>query len=81
VVHGTHDVVNMMLDHPDIKAISFVGSDQAGKHIYTRWVVRGGMHCGRRDGVWEGRGGKQGRERSPGLRLVLRAAMGSPCLR
>ncbi len=34
VVHGTHDVVNMILDHPDIKAISFVGSDQAGRYIY-----------------------------------------------
>lgn len=34
VVHGTHDVVNRILDHPDIKAIAFVGSDQAGRHIY-----------------------------------------------
>ena len=34
VVHGTHDVVNGILDHPDIKAVSFVGSDKAGRHIY-----------------------------------------------
>lgn len=40
-MHGTRDVVNWMLDHPDIKAISFVGSDQAGKHIYTRGCAAG----------------------------------------
>lgn len=34
VVHGSRDVVNMICDHPDIKAISFVGSNQAGKYIY-----------------------------------------------
>ena len=26
IVHGTHDTVNRILDHPDIAAISFVGS-------------------------------------------------------
>lgn len=29
VIHGAHDAVNFICDHPDIKAISFVGSDQA----------------------------------------------------
>lgn len=41
IVHGTHDCVNAMLDHPDIKAISFVGSDAAGKHVYTRGCAAG----------------------------------------
>mmetsp|Transcript_40636 Transcript_40636/g.121206 ORF Transcript_40636/g.121206 Transcript_40636/m.121206 type:complete len:340 (-) Transcript_40636:915-1934(-) len=41
IVHGTHDVVNYMLDHPDIKAISFVGSDQAGRYIYSRGCANG----------------------------------------
>ncbi|KAL3693462.1 hypothetical protein R1sor_007113 [Riccia sorocarpa] len=36
IVHGTHDVVNRICDHPDIKAVSFVGSDVAGMHIYAR---------------------------------------------
>lgn len=36
VIHGTHDSVNFICDHPDIKAVSFVGSDQAGKYIYER---------------------------------------------
>lgn len=36
VIHGTHESVNFICDHPDIKAISFVGSDQAGRHIYER---------------------------------------------
>jgi acyl-CoA reductase-like NAD-dependent aldehyde dehydrogenase len=34
VVHGTNDVVNNILDHSDIKAISFVGSNNAGRYIY-----------------------------------------------
>ena len=36
VIHGANDSVNFICDHPDIKAVSFVGSDQAGKHIYER---------------------------------------------
>ncbi|EFN56424.1 hypothetical protein CHLNCDRAFT_48751 [Chlorella variabilis] len=41
VVHGTHDTVNRTLDHPDIAAISFVGSDAAGKYIYERGCANG----------------------------------------
>ncbi|KAF9822082.1 hypothetical protein IEO21_00076 [Rhodonia placenta] len=36
VVHGTVPTVNAICDHPSIKAISFVGGDRAGKHIYER---------------------------------------------
>ncbi|PIO68307.1 methylmalonate-semialdehyde dehydrogenase [Teladorsagia circumcincta] len=36
IIHGQHDTVNFICDHPDIKAISFVGGDNAGKHIYER---------------------------------------------
>lgn len=41
VVHGTHDSVNFICDHPSIKAISFVGSDQAGTYIYERGSKNG----------------------------------------
>lgn len=41
IVHGTHDVVNRICDHPDIKAISFVGSEVAGMHIYSRAASKG----------------------------------------
>lgn len=41
VIHGTHDPVNFICDHPDIKAVSFVGGDAAGKHIYTRASANG----------------------------------------
>eukprot|EP00271_Cylindrocystis_brebissonii_P014780 TRINITY_DN3630_c0_g1_i3.p1 TRINITY_DN3630_c0_g1~~TRINITY_DN3630_c0_g1_i3.p1 ORF type:complete len:367 (-),score=77.04 TRINITY_DN3630_c0_g1_i3:711-1811(-) len=41
IVHGTTDVVNRICDHPDIKAISFVGSDKAGRHIYSRAAANG----------------------------------------
>uniref|UniRef100_D3TLG2 Probable methylmalonate-semialdehyde/malonate-semialdehyde dehydrogenase [acylating], mitochondrial n=2 Tax=Glossina morsitans morsitans TaxID=37546 RepID=D3TLG2_GLOMM len=36
VIHGQHDAVNFICDAPEIRAVSFVGSDQAGKHIYNR---------------------------------------------
>lgn len=33
--------VNFICDHPDIKAISFVGSNQAGEYIYERGSKNG----------------------------------------
>ena len=41
VIHGQHDTVNFICDHPDIRAISFVGGDAAGKHIYQRGSANG----------------------------------------
>ncbi|XP_075233497.1 putative methylmalonate-semialdehyde/malonate-semialdehyde dehydrogenase [acylating], mitochondrial isoform X2 [Lycorma delicatula] len=41
VIHGAHEAVDFICDHPDIKAISFVGSDQAGKYIYERGSANG----------------------------------------
>lgn len=41
IVHGSHAVVNALCDHPDIKAISFVGSDLAGEHVYRRACASG----------------------------------------
>ena len=35
-VHGAHDTVNNICDHPKIKSISFVGSNQAGEYIHAR---------------------------------------------
>lgn len=36
VIHGAVDTVNYICDEPAIQAISFVGSDTAGRHIYER---------------------------------------------
>ena len=41
IVHGTHGTVNRILDHPDIKAVAFVGSDAAGRYIYERGSAAG----------------------------------------
>ncbi|KAI0348521.1 methylmalonate-semialdehyde dehydrogenase [Trametopsis cervina] len=41
VVHGTVPTVNAICDNPKIKAISFVGGDRAGKHIYERGRATG----------------------------------------
>ncbi|WP_129778110.1 CoA-acylating methylmalonate-semialdehyde dehydrogenase [Peristeroidobacter soli] len=35
IVQGDATVVNAILQHPDIKAVSFVGSTPVAKHIYT----------------------------------------------
>jgi len=36
IVHGSVDCVNFLCDAPPIKAISFVGSNQAGEYIHNR---------------------------------------------
>lgn len=36
VIYGAHDVVNGILEHPGIKAISFVGSKTVGQYIYRK---------------------------------------------
>lgn len=36
VVHGSKDAVNFICDAPEIRAISFVGGDAAGRHIHER---------------------------------------------
>ncbi|SJL05557.1 related to methylmalonate-semialdehyde dehydrogenase (acylating), mitochondrial precursor [Armillaria ostoyae] len=41
IVHGGVSTVNAICDHPAIKAISFVGGDRAGKHIYDRGTQNG----------------------------------------
>ncbi|GLR14885.1 methylmalonate-semialdehyde dehydrogenase (acylating) [Chitinimonas prasina] len=41
VVHGGVDAVNALCDHPDIKAISFVGSVGVGTHVYRRGSEHG----------------------------------------
>ncbi|WP_411551603.1 CoA-acylating methylmalonate-semialdehyde dehydrogenase [Paenibacillus lautus] len=34
LVHGAHDVVNALLQHPGIAAVSFVGSQPVAEHVY-----------------------------------------------
>ena len=41
VVHGGEHVVNALCDHPDVKAISFVGSTRVGTHVYERASLAG----------------------------------------
>lgn len=41
VVHGGKDVVNGICDHPDIKAVSFVGSTPVGTQVYNRAAQAG----------------------------------------
>jgi malonate-semialdehyde dehydrogenase (acetylating)/methylmalonate-semialdehyde dehydrogenase len=36
LVNGAHDVVNGLLDNPDINGISFVGSTPIAQYVYTR---------------------------------------------
>ena len=41
VVHGGENAVNAICDHPDIKAVSFVGSTKVGTHVYNRASLAG----------------------------------------
>jgi malonate-semialdehyde dehydrogenase (acetylating) / methylmalonate-semialdehyde dehydrogenase len=40
IVNGGKDVVNALIDHPEVRAISFVGSTPVARHVYAR----GGEH-------------------------------------
>ena len=41
IIHGAHDTVNFLCDAPSIKAISFVGGNQAGEYIFERGTKNG----------------------------------------
>lgn len=41
VVHGDKDMVNAILAHPDIAAVSFVGSTPVAQHIYATGTAHG----------------------------------------
>jgi malonate-semialdehyde dehydrogenase (acetylating)/methylmalonate-semialdehyde dehydrogenase len=41
LVNGGRDVVNAMLDHPTIRAVSFVGSSAVARHVYARAAAAG----------------------------------------
>lgn len=44
VVHGGPDIANGLCDHPDIKAVSFIGSTHVGTEIYRR-ASESGKRC------------------------------------
>src|SRR5689334_5834834 len=41
VVHGDKEMVDAILDHPDIAAVSFVGSSDIAQYVYSRGVAAG----------------------------------------
>ncbi|ALC13998.1 CoA-acylating methylmalonate-semialdehyde dehydrogenase [Sphingopyxis sp. 113P3] len=41
VVHGDKEMVDAILDHPDIGAVSFVGSSDIAHYVYNRGVTNG----------------------------------------
>lgn len=41
IIHGAAKTVDFILDEPEIKAISFVGSNRAGEYIFTRGSANG----------------------------------------
>src|SRR6476646_8771887 len=46
LVNGGRDVVNALCDHPQVRAVSFVGSTPVAKHVYTRSAAAGKrMQC------------------------------------
>lgn len=41
VIHGAHEVVNGMLEHDEVKAISFVGSQPVAEYVYKTGTAQG----------------------------------------
>ncbi|UQF23465.1 CoA-acylating methylmalonate-semialdehyde dehydrogenase [Vagococcus lutrae] len=41
IVHGAHDVVNQILTHEQVKAVSFVGSEPVAKYVYQTAAAHG----------------------------------------
>jgi malonate-semialdehyde dehydrogenase (acetylating)/methylmalonate-semialdehyde dehydrogenase len=41
LVHGGKDAVDALLDHPDVRAISFVGSTPVARYVYSRAAANG----------------------------------------
>ena len=41
LVHGGKDAVDALLDHPDVRAISFVGSTPVARYVYARAAANG----------------------------------------
>ena len=41
VVHGGRDAVDALLDHPLVRAVSFVGSEGVARHVYARAAASG----------------------------------------
>ncbi len=41
IVNGGHDVVNGLMEHPDVKAISFVGSQPVAEYVYKTSAAHG----------------------------------------
>ena len=41
LVNGAHDAVNGLLDHPQIKGISFVGATKTAQYVYARAAAAG----------------------------------------
>lgn len=41
LVHGGREAVDTLLDHPDVQAVSFVGSSHVARHVYARAAANG----------------------------------------
>src|SRR6266511_2061996 len=41
VVHGAREAVDALLDHPLVRAVSFVGSEAVARHVYARAAASG----------------------------------------
>ncbi|HUY79577.1 MAG TPA: CoA-acylating methylmalonate-semialdehyde dehydrogenase, partial [Ktedonobacterales bacterium] len=41
IVHGAREAVNGLLEHPDVRAVSFVGSQPVAQHVYITAAAHG----------------------------------------
>ena len=67
VVHGDKEAVDTLLTHPDVKAVSFVGSTPVARAVYETATAHGKRGAGPRRGE-EPHGGAAGRRSGSGRR-------------
>ena len=82
VVYGGREAVDAIVEHPDIKAIQFVGSTAVGRYVYedrheARQAGRGLHQRQERDGRPARRGHGAGRRRGGRRRATARPASGA----
>src|SRR3546814_11573634 len=59
VVHGGKPVVDAILDHPGIEAVSFVGSTPIAEYVHQRGTDRQSVVYGQRESVRVDPGGRR----------------------
>src|SRR5262249_7214754 len=76
LVHGAHDAVNGLLDHPDVDAISFVGQATTARYVAERSAATG-KRCQALGGAKTSLGVMPEADRKPPVPAIRGSAFGA----